>query len=49
MTKVDTMRECGVTPERIAIKLYNYGFSVEWLRKASVRQMYAVAKAKGLI
>ncbi len=39
----------SVRPEQVAMRLYNYGFSVEWLRKASVRQMYAVAKAKGLI
>ena len=39
----------NISPEQVAIRLWNYGFSVEWLCKATIRQMYAVAKDKGLI
>ena len=38
-----------VRPEQVAIRLYLRGFSIEWLSRASVRQLYAVAKKKGLI
>ena len=43
-------RKCWVNPAQVAIRLFHQaGFSAEWIAKASIRQMYAVAKEKGLI